>query len=57
VIIVGHGARGAEAEVIELAEQLHAPMLTTFKAKGLVPDTIRWAPAFSAEAALRSPAG
>ena len=39
VIIVGHGARGAEAEVIALAERLHAPVLTTFKAKGLVPDT------------------
>ena len=39
VIIVGHGARGAEAEVTELAERLHAPVLTTFKAKGLVPDT------------------
>ena len=39
VIIVGHGARGAEAAVTELAERLHAPVLTTFKAKGLVPDT------------------
>ena len=39
VIIVGHGARGAEAEVTSLAERLHAPVLTTFKAKGLVPDT------------------
>ncbi len=39
VIIVGHGARGAEAELTELAERLHAPVLTTFKAKGLVPDT------------------
>ena len=39
VIIVGHGARGAEAEVTELAERLGAPVLTTFKAKGLVPDT------------------
>ncbi len=38
VVIVGHGARGAEAEVTELAERLHAPVLTTFKAKGLVPD-------------------
>ncbi len=38
VIIVGHGARGAEAEVTRLAERLHAPVLTTFKAKGLVPD-------------------
>ncbi len=39
VIVVGHGARGAAAEVRALAEQLHAPVLTTFKAKGLVPDT------------------
>jgi pyruvate oxidase len=39
VIIVGHGARGAADEVRELAERLNAPVLTTFKAKGLVPDT------------------
>jgi pyruvate oxidase len=39
VLIVGHGARGAEDEVVALAERLHAPVLTTFKAKGLVPDT------------------
>ena len=39
MIIVGHGARGAEDEVIALAERLNAPVLTTFKAKGLVPDT------------------
>ena len=39
VLIVGHGARGAEAEVVALAERLNAPVLTTFKAKGLVPDT------------------
>ncbi|SDO88479.1 Acetolactate synthase large subunit [Pedococcus dokdonensis] len=39
VLVVGHGARGARAEVIALAEQLGAPVLTTFKAKGLVPDT------------------
>jgi pyruvate oxidase len=39
VLIVGHGARGAEPEVTALAERLHAPVLTTFKAKGLVPDT------------------
>jgi thiamine pyrophosphate-dependent acetolactate synthase large subunit-like protein len=39
VIIVGHGARGAETGVTRLAERLHAPVLTTFKAKGLVPDT------------------
>lgn len=39
VIIVGHGARGAKAQVVGLAERLHAPVMTTFKAKGLVPDT------------------
>ena len=39
VIVAGHGARGAEAELTALAEQLHAPVLTTFKAKGIVPDT------------------
>jgi thiamine pyrophosphate-dependent acetolactate synthase large subunit-like protein/nitrite reductase/ring-hydroxylating ferredoxin subunit len=39
VLVVGHGARGARDEVIALAEQLGAPVLTTFKAKGLVPDT------------------
>ncbi|MET8849804.1 thiamine pyrophosphate-binding protein [Amycolatopsis sp. NPDC004625] len=39
VLIAGHGARGAEAEVRRLAETLDAPVLTTFKAKGLVPDT------------------
>ncbi|MGH3513155.1 MAG: thiamine pyrophosphate-binding protein [Pseudonocardiaceae bacterium] len=39
VIIVGHGARSAADEVRVLAERLNAPVLTTFKAKGLVPDT------------------
>jgi thiamine pyrophosphate-dependent acetolactate synthase large subunit-like protein/nitrite reductase/ring-hydroxylating ferredoxin subunit len=39
VIVVGHGARPARDEVVALAERLGAPVLTTFKAKGLVPDT------------------
>ena len=39
VVIVGQGARGAAAEVRELAERLGAPVLTTFRAKGLLPDT------------------
>ncbi|HVQ86645.1 MAG TPA: thiamine pyrophosphate-dependent enzyme, partial [Actinomycetes bacterium] len=38
VIIVGHGAEGAKAEVRALAERLGAPVLTTFKAKGYLPD-------------------
>ena len=39
VVVVGHGARRANAEVIELATLLDAPVMTTFKAKGLVPDS------------------
>ena len=39
VLVVGHGAHGAESEIVALAEHLNAPVLTTFKAKGLVPDT------------------
>ncbi len=39
VIIVGHGARRAQSEEQLLAERWTAPVLTTFKAKGLVPDT------------------
>ncbi|MCD2191898.1 thiamine pyrophosphate-dependent enzyme [Actinomycetospora endophytica] len=39
VIIAGQGARGAAPELRELAERLGAPVLTTFRAKGLVPDT------------------
>ena len=38
IVIVGYGARDAMTEVIELAERLHAPVLTTFKAKGQVSD-------------------
>jgi pyruvate oxidase len=39
VIIAGQGARGAAVELRELAERLGAPVLTTFRAKGLLPDT------------------
>ncbi len=38
VIIVGHGARFHMPGVIALAEQLGAPVITTFKAKGQVGD-------------------
>lgn len=38
VIIVGHGARFDMEAVTRLAEALRAPVLTTFKAKGLIPD-------------------
>lgn len=39
IIIVGHGAYGARDQIILLAEKIGAPVLTTFKAKGLVPDS------------------
>ena len=38
IIIVGHGAFGVREQVAELAQAMGAPVLTTFKAKGLVPD-------------------
>ena len=38
IIIVGYGALEGMAEVIALAERLNAPVLTTFKGKGQVPD-------------------
>jgi len=38
VIIVGHGARFSMEAILELAERLNAPVITTFKGKGLVSD-------------------
>jgi thiamine pyrophosphate-dependent acetolactate synthase large subunit-like protein/nitrite reductase/ring-hydroxylating ferredoxin subunit len=38
VIIVGHGARFTMPAVIELAEALRCPVLTTFKGKGIISD-------------------
>ncbi len=38
IIIVGYGARDSMDLVISLAEQLNAPVLTTFKAKGQIAD-------------------
>ncbi len=38
IIIVGYGALDGMEEVIALAERLNAPVLTTFKAKGQIPD-------------------
>jgi pyruvate oxidase len=38
ILVVGHGARRAVPEVLALAEHLGAPVVTTFKAKGLVGD-------------------
>jgi thiamine pyrophosphate-dependent acetolactate synthase large subunit-like protein/nitrite reductase/ring-hydroxylating ferredoxin subunit len=38
VIVVGHGARFHMPAVITLAESLNAPVVTTFKGKGLIAD-------------------
>ncbi len=38
LIVVGYGARLAMAPIIELAERLKAPVVTTFKAKGQISD-------------------
>ncbi len=38
VFVVGHGARFDMPAVVQLAEALHAPVLTTFKAKGVISD-------------------
>ena len=39
VFIVGHGARFDMPAVIRLAEELNAPVITTFKGKGLISDS------------------
>ena len=39
IIIVGHGARFHMNAITAFAEALHVPVLTTFKAKGLIADT------------------
>lgn len=38
-IIVGKGARPFASQIMQLAEMLEAPLITTFKAKGIIPDT------------------
>ena len=38
VIVVGHGARFDMPDIVRLAEAMTAPVLTTFKAKGQIPD-------------------
>ena len=43
LIVVGYGAREAMKDVVALAEVLGAPIVTTFKAKGQIPDSHRLA--------------
>ncbi len=39
IIVAGHGAINARDQIISMAEAMGAPVLTTFKAKGLIPDS------------------
>jgi pyruvate oxidase len=39
VIVVGHGARFEMDGIVDLAERLDCPVVTTFKAKGQIPDS------------------
>lgn len=39
VIVLGYGAKDVRDKVVALAEKIGAPVLTTFKGKGLIPDT------------------
>ncbi len=39
VIIVGHGARYSMPAIIKMAEMMNSPVITTFKAKGLIADS------------------
>jgi thiamine pyrophosphate-dependent acetolactate synthase large subunit-like protein len=38
VLIVGYGARGQRDSVLRLAEKIDAPVATTYKAKGVIPE-------------------
>ncbi len=38
IIVVGYGARDTMGDIVDLAERLHSPVLTTFKAKGQIAD-------------------
>ncbi len=41
VVVVGHGARFHMKEIVDFVERLNCPVLTTFKAKGLISDSHR----------------
>ena len=57
IVIVGFGARDTMADIVDLAEQINAPILTTFKAKGQIPDAHPWPPVCSGAPARPSRAG
>ena len=57
LIIVGAGARQGMPAIEELAEAIGAPVVTTFKGKGLISDHHPWAAGSSGDRERRSPAG
>ncbi|MCM2466428.1 thiamine pyrophosphate-binding protein [Methanoculleus oceani] len=42
VILAGFGAMGAAGAVLDLAKTIQAPVVTTFRAKGILPDEDEW---------------
>jgi pyruvate oxidase len=42
VIIAGWGASGAADSVLEIAKKIRAPIITTFRAKGILPEDNEW---------------
>lgn len=42
VILAGFGAMAAAGAVLDLAETIRAPIVTTFRAKGILPDDNEW---------------
>lgn len=38
IVVIGHGAAESRAKIVALAEKIGAPVLTTFKGKGLIAD-------------------
>ena len=38
-LIIGNGGRGYKEKIISFAEKIDAPIITTFKAKGCIPDS------------------
>jgi thiamine pyrophosphate-dependent acetolactate synthase large subunit-like protein len=52
IVIVGNGARLEMEPIVELAERHGAPVITTFEAKGQIPERTR-SPRASAVAPVR----
>jgi pyruvate oxidase len=42
VILAGWGAFPASADVLALAQKIRAPILTTYRAKGILPEDNEW---------------